>query len=66
MNYSTKIRLCCIHQSAITTHKGNHVYSLLEKVQVEIVVIYSPRWFVNSNNLSRGWVANSKNLCKRV
>ena len=66
INILTKICLCCIHQSAITAHKVNHVYSLLKKVQVEIVVVDSPRWFVDANNLSRGWVANSKNLCKRV
>ena len=52
MNISTKIRLCCIHQSAITAHKVNHIYSLFKKVQVEIVVIDAPGWFVDANNLS--------------
>ena len=52
MNILTKIHSCCIHQSAIAAHKGNHVYSLFKKVQVEIVVVDSPGWFVDANNLA--------------
>ena len=67
MNILTKICcLCRIHQSAITTHKVNHVYSLFKKMQIKIVVIDSPGWFVDTNNLARVGVAYSENLCKWV
>ena len=62
----THFFLCRIHQARVAADKRNNVDSLLDHIQIVIVVVDPPRRFVDPDNLASLRITYRKHLRQRI